>query len=495
MQNYPNERSGRHAPRPPQLQFPSLPHSRVRSPDTHVGVNVGLLGPIQDPQPYEPEEQSPGADSYETGGYASQSSTNYPAEKPRRMPRSDYQAHGSWPSTNYVLGMAPEINVLQNEEYPGSFESTLPQQVYHMVATSIPGLRDARDHSNSQAPEVGFNTTGHTGRNAQHAPSGTGRRSSVGSHPRLQTSYQEMMQIPSDSEPSAIHMSVSNQQFDQPEAIITGYRDPSLVLLGQPSGNGRTFTTTPSPINSNVSEPLHNSQTFYQSVPQYPRGPPFQRQNQGARRGTNYPLFGQDPFMMPDIMPSSDSQGLARNAHKPPPEDTKALLSPNWQSSQQTSSNSEHGKRSNLSDNDSRQPQRKKTRKSKRKRCADSSSPTPPPTTAKRAKRRRYNSKERAEVKEKRRTGACKACHIAKRKARESLPISFSRCHQADCSCSARIHHLGMALPCDISLCRENPPPDRPLPGLPPAGLKNERCKPINGIAFSMVDTGVEEAQ
>ena len=458
------------------MQFPNLPHSRVRSPDAHGGENVGLLGPIQDPQLYEIEERSPGTDSYETGDYDSQSSTNYPAVEPPRMPHSDYnQAHGPWLSTNYLLGLAPQTDVLQNGEYPGSFESALPQQGYHMVTTPNLGLGDARYHSSSQAPEVEFNTVGHTGRNAQHAPSGTGRRSSMGSRPRLQTSYQEMMQIPSDSEPSAIHMSVSNQQFDQPEAIITRYWDPSLVSLGQPSGNGRTFTTTRDPINPNVSDPLHNSQTSYQGVPQYPRASPLQRQNQGARRGTNDPLlFGQDPFMVPDIMPSLDSHSLARNAHKPPPGATKELLSPNWQPSQQISSSLEHGKRSNLSDIEVRQPQRKRPRKSKRKCCSDSSSPTTPPTTTKRAKRRRYNSKERAEVKEKRRTGACKACHIAKRKACESLPISLSRCHQADCSCSARIRHLGLALPCDISLCRENPLPDLHLPELPLGGLKNE---------------------
>ena len=491
MDIYPNRIPGCHTPRPPQPQFPGLPHSRVRSHNAYDGANVGQFRPFQGPQLYGTDERSPGANSHETRDYGSQTSTNYSPGEPPRMPRIDYnQGHGPWPSPNYPVGLPQEHDVLQNGEDSGSIRSTFQQQDDHMVATSALSLGDALHDSNSQAPAIGFDTVGHATRNSQGGPSGTGRRSSVGSRLHLQTSNLEMTQ-PSDSRPSAIHMSTSDWQVDPPEAVTAGDWNLPLVSYDWTIGNerydpaeiNRRLAMDPGIPSSTASrahaiEPWHISQTSYQDVLQYPPALTSQHETRGAQRGTRDRLpFAQDPSMMPYIMPSLDND-LARNAHEPPLGYTKTHLSPTWQPSRKDSSNLLDGKRSNVSDNEVRQPPRITTPRSKRKCRSDSSSPPTQPTNTKRA-RRRYDSKERAEVSQKRKTGACLDCRKAKRKVCESLQMSLYRCHRAYCSCSAGIRPLGMASPYDISLYRANPLPDLPLtdlplPDLPLADLRNE---------------------
>ena len=430
MDIYPNGIPGCHTPGPPQDQFSGLPHGRVRSPNAHDGANVGLFEPFQDPRPYGTDERSPGANSYENRDYGSQTSTDFSPGEPPRMPRIEYnQGHGPWLSSNYLLGLLQEHDVLQTDEDSGSTGSSFQQQGNHMVATSAPGIGDARHHSNFQAPEIGFNTTGHASRNSQDEQSRTGRRSSVGSRPRLQTSNLEMTQIPSDSRPSGIHMSTNDW-------VTTGYWNPSFFPSDVPSGDGRSLAmdprfpepaTTRAHINPNVSEPWHNGQTSYQSVPQYPQHSPFQHQSQGVQDGTIGSLPStQDPSLMHYGMQSSDNHDFARSPHEPPPGNTKNL-SPNWKPTPKVSSNLHCGERSNVSDNEVRQGPPRAMRRSKRKCPSDPPSPTTPPTGTKRRKRK-YTPEERAQVGRTRKIGACLDCRKAKRKVCGKSRMSLYRC-------------------------------------------------------------------
>ena len=459
MDNYPNARPGCHAPRPPQLQFPGLPNSQVRSPNAHDGVNVGLLEPFQDPQLYGTDEQNPVAISYEDGDYGSPSSTNNSAEEPPRMPRIDY-------TQDYGPRRTP---LLQTGEYPGFFGAAFQQQGNYTEAPSAVEPGDARQHIvprrslTTLSPEIGLNRVGHARRNSQHEPSGTGRRSSVGRRPLLQASNLEMTQIPLGSSPSAIQVSNSDWHGDPPEAVTTRDWDLSFVPFDWLIGNERNgpaeadrnlamdpvfpeSSTSRAHISHNVSEAWRNGHTSHHVVPQYPQVSPF-HQTQGVQRDTRSPLsFAQVPSVMRYGMPSLDNPDFAPNPHEPRSGNTKTHLSPTWQPAHKVSSDSHYGERSNVSDNEARQPPRETTRGPKRKRRSDSSSPTTPPTGTRRRKRR-FTLEERAEIKQKRKTGACPDCRAAKRKVFGELQMSLYRYHQAYCSYSARTRPLGVALP------------------------------------------------
>ena len=451
MDNNPNERPGCHAPRPPQPQFPGIPHSQVRSYDAQDRSNVGLLDALLDDQLYGIDEQSSVAGSYENEDYGSQSSPDYCAEQSPCIPCTDYtQGYRQWPSSapqNYFVRQAQENDVLQAGEDSGSIGRSLQQQGNHMVATSALGLGDARHHSNSQAPEIEFNTVGHASRNSQHEPSGTDRRSSVGSRPLVQTSNLEMTRISLGSRRSAIQVSTSDWQFDPPEAVTTGYWDPYLFAFDRPSGNGRSLATTRAHINPNVSEPWHNDQTSYQGVPEYPLASYSQHQTQGSQRGRRGSLpFAQDRSVMPSFMPSLDNHGFARNPHGPPQGNTETHLSPTWQPAHKTSSSSQYDERSNVSDQEVWQSPRITTRRSKRKCPSEPPSLTTLPTGTKR-RRRRFTPEERAQINHTRKTGACPDCRKAKRKVFGKSKMDLYRCRQAYRSYSARIRPLGSALP------------------------------------------------
>ena len=467
MTNYPKEIPEFHPPIPPQLQFLGLPHCRVGSPNAHDGAAFNLFGPFQDPQLYETDEQSQGADSYGNRNYDSQTSTNYSAREPPRTPRIDEnQGHGPWQAPNHVVGLAREIDVVQTGEHPVSFESAFEQQGNYTEAPSAVNPSDARHHvvsrrsSTTLSPVVGLDRVGHARRNSQHEPPGTGRHYSVGSRTRPQISNLENTQIPLGPGPSAIQVSQSDWQVNQSEAATTSDWFPPLFPLDWPSGmerhdpaeTNRHLAIDPGLPQSAAgraddSELGHIGQSSYQGIPEYPLASPIQRQSQGIQRGRTSSLsFAQDWSVMPYDTQPLDSHDLARNVHEPPPGYTDTYLSPGWQSSQMVSSNLKYGKRSNVSDNEERHPPRITNRRSNKKRRLDSSSPTTPPTTTKHV-RRRYNSKERAEVHQKRKTGACTECRKAKRKVWEPLQTSLCRCHQAYCSCSARTRRLGIALP------------------------------------------------
>ena len=398
MDDYPNEIPRCRAPRQGQLQFPGLPHSRVRSPNAHVGANVELLGSFQDPQLHGTHERSPGAGSYENGDYSSQSSTSHSID--------DTQGYEPWRTL-----------LLQTGEYPGSFESAFQQQGNYIEAPSAVNPSDARHHLLSRrslttlSPEVGLHRLGHARRNSQREPSGTGRHSSVGGRPRLQTSNLEM------SSPSAIHMSTGDWQVNPPEAGTTGDWNLSLDSFSWPIGNGRNDLAD---IDS----------TSYQDVSHYSRASLFQHQTQGVQDGTLGSLpFAQDPPLMRYGMQSSDNQGFARSPDEPPP----THLSPNWKPTPKVSSNSHYGERSNVSDNEVRQGPPRTTRGSKRK-CpkgpSDPISPTTPPPRIKRPKRR-YTPEEKAVISQKRKTGVCGDCKKAKRRVCGSLQMSLYQYRQA----------------------------------------------------------------
>lgn len=428
MNNYPNEIPGFHAPRPPQMQSPGLPHSRVGSPNAHAAANFVLFGPFQDPQLYETDGQSPGANSYGNRDYDSQTSTNYSAREPPRMPRiDDNQGHGPWRSPNYVVGLAQEIDVLQTGEHPVSFESAFEQQGNYMEAPSALNPSDARHHvvsrrsSTTLSPEVGLDRVGHARRNSQHEPPGTGRHYSVGSRTRLQTSNLEITQIPLDPSPSAIQVSTSDWQVNQSEAATTSDWFPPLFPLDWPSGmerhdpaeTNRHLAIDPglpqsTASRANDSERWHIGQSSYQGIPEYPLASPFQRQPQGIQRGGRDSLsFAQDRSVMPFVMESLDSQDFM-----------ETHLFPHWQPAPKVSSSFQYGKTSNVSGNELRQ-----TTRIKRKRRSDSPSPTTPPT--KRPKRR-YTSTERLIIGQKRKTGVCEDCRKAKRRVCGSLDESLS---------------------------------------------------------------------
>ena len=467
MDNCPDEIPGFHPPGPPQLQFPGLPHSRVGSPNAHDGADFDLFGPYQDHQPYISDEQSPGAGSYENRDYDSQTSTNYSAREPPRMPRVDNnQGHGPWRSPNYVVRLAREIDGLQSGEQPVSFESAFEQRGNYMESPSAVNPSDARHHVASRrsstilSPEVGLDRVGHARRNSQHEPLGTGRHCPVESRTRIQTGNSEITQMPLGPSPSAIQVSTSDWYVNQLEAATASDCFPSLFPSDWPIGmethdppeTNRHLAIDPglpqsAASRTHDSELWHMGQSLYQGVPGYTLASPFQRQTRVTQRGRRSSLpFAQDWSMMPYDMQPSDSHDLARNVHEPSPGYTDTHLSPGWRPSQNVPSNLQHGKRSNVSDNEERQPPGITNRRPKRKCRSESPSPTALPTTPKRV-RRRYGSKERAEVHQKRITGACTECRKAKRKVWRPLQTSLCRCHQAYCSCSARTRRLGMALP------------------------------------------------
>lgn len=450
MQAFPNEISRRHTPRPPQLQFPDIAHTEVGSSDAYDQSNFGVPGPLLDRHLYENDEQSPLADPYQNGDYGPQSSTSDSIDG----------TQGYWPWRTPLP---------QTGGHFGSFEGTFQQQSDYIEAPSATNTTDARHHMvppcslTALCPEIGINEVARARRNSQYV----------------------------DSRPSAIQMSTSNCQIDQQETITTGYPNPSLFSFDRLSGDGRSLATTRAHINPNVSDPWHNGQSPNQGSSERPLASPSLDQTQRIHRGRSGSLaFAQDRSMMPYVMEPLSDHDFAQNAHGAPQGYTRMHLSPDWRPAREDSPKLQYVEASKVSDYKVRQSRRMTTRGSKKKRRSDSSSPTTPPTTTKRV-RRKYSPAERAEVNLKRKTGACQDCRSAKRKVCESLQISLSRCHQADCSCSARIRHLGMALPHDISLCRENPLPDPRLQELHLAGLKNERRKPIYGVEFSMVDTGV----
>ena len=455
MPNYPNGRPGGHILRPAQLQFSGIAHSQLRSSDAHDGSNVEMQDPLLNPQLYGTDEQSSVADSYVNGDYGSQSNTSYRAEESPSTPRiDDTQGYRQWPSPsgpqNYPVGLAQEYDVLQTGEHSDSIRSAFQQQGNHMEAASALGLGDNRHHivprrsSTTLSPEIGVNRVGHARRNLQHESSGTDGRSSVGSRTFLQASNLDMTQT-LGPRPSAAQVSTSHWQVDPTEAVTTAGWNLSLLSFDWPVGNERNDLADIN--NSNVGGPWHNSQTTYRGFPQQSRASPFQFQGQGFQSGTGSSLpFAQDPSMMSYGMQSLDSHHFARSPHEPPPGNTKTHLSPTWQPTNKVPSNLHYGERPNVSDNEVRQGPRRTTRGSKRKCPSDPPSPTTPPTRTKR-KKRKYTPEEKAVISQKRKTGVCKDCKIAKRRVCGSLQTSLYRYQQAYCSCSASIRPLGMALP------------------------------------------------
>ncbi len=505
-----------------------MPESQARSPGVHNASGAELLGPFPDPQveeadfpPYDPQlyetdEQSPLVDSYENVDCGSQSSTNYSAEEPPCTPGINGAQYyrpcrSSSGQQNYLVGLAQENDVLQTGERFGSVESAPQQQGNHMGATSVLDLGDNSRHINSRgssitlSPGVVPHGVGHVSRNSQD------RHSSGERHPLLQTGNPARTQMPLVSERFAMPMSSSYWQGNPLEQVTADEVDPPLVLpfdggvFDWPSGNERNDlagihrrlsvdscfpdNATSRAHNSHtarVSEPRRNRQSSYQSFPQYHRASAFQPQVQGAPRGTRGLLpLAQDSSVMPNGMQPSGRDEFARNAQEltkgaqadnPLAGNAGTYLFPTWKPAHKASSEIHYDDRSNASDDEVQQrPQitpggqhRVPTGRSKRKHCSDSPSPTTPSTRIKRPKRK-FTTDEKAEINRKRKIGVCSDCRRAKRTVCESLQTSHYQCHQAYCSCSARMCPLEMALPLELSLSQAYPLPDPPL-----AGLRNE---------------------
>ena len=406
MQVFPNEISERHTQRPPQLQFPDKARTPVGSSDAYDQPNFGVPDPLLDRHLYGNDEQSPLADPYQNGDYGPQGSTS----------NSIDGTQGYWPWRTPLP---------QTGGHFGSFESTFQQRGDYIEAPSTTNTGDARHHMvaprslTALRPEIEINGVGRARRNSQYVDSG----------------------------PSAIQMSTDDCQIGQRETITTGFRNPSLLSFDQLSGDDRSLATTQAHINPNVSDPWHNDQSLYQGSSEHLLASPSLDQTQGIHRGRRgSPSFAQDQSIIPYTMEPLPGHDFTRNARGGPQGYTKMLLSPDWQPAHEGSPKLQYREASNVSENEVRQSRHMMTQGSKRKRRSDSSSPTTQPTTTKRV-RRKYSPAERAEVSLKRKTGACPECKRAKRKACKSLQLNHRRCHQADCSGSARIRHLGMALP------------------------------------------------
>ena len=465
MDNYPNERLPCHTPRPPQLQFTTMPESQARSSSVHHASSADLLGPFPDsqveetefplyaPQLYGTDEQSPLIDPCENLDRGSQSSTNYSGEEPPYTPcNNGAQYHGpcrsSFGQQNYLVGLDQVNDVLQTGEHSGSRESASQQQGNHMVATSALNIGNNSRHPNSWGsssilyPEAGPYRVGRMSRNLQDATFQTDGHSSGERHPRLQTGNPERTQVSLLSEPFAMPMSSSDWQEKPPEQLTSsGLNNPVFSPLNdRGSAMSRAHN---SHIGRSASDPRRNIQRFYQGFPQYQRASTVHPKAQGAQRGTRGALsLAQDPSVMPYGMQPSDRDEFARNAqeltqgpqaHSPLAGNAETYLSPTWKPTHKASSEIHYDDRSDVSDDEVRQGRhiapagwhRVPTRGSKREYCSDNPSPTTPPTRNKPIKRK-FTADEKAEINRKRKTGVCNDCRRAKRRVCESLQTSFS---------------------------------------------------------------------
>ena len=485
MDNYHNEKIPCHTPRPPQLQFTTMPESQARSSSVHHASSAELLGPLPDPQVEEREfplyppqlygtdEQSPLIDPYENVDRGSQSSTNYSAEEPPYMPRIDgAQGYMPWQSPfsqqDYLPGLPQENDVLQTGEHSGSVDSAFQQQGNYMGATSALNLGGNSRHVNSWgssftlSPEVGPHRVGHVSRNLQ-ATFRTGRRSSVERHSHLDTSNPAIIQTPSVSRSFANHTNTSDRQINQVEQVTTSHLDPSVLSLFNDRGfawpvnerndlagiprslsvdsgfpDNATSRAHNSHIGPSASEPRRNSQSSCQGFPQYHQASTFQPQAQGAQRGTRGSLsLAQDSSVMPYGMQPSGRDEFARNAHEltkgaqadnPLAGNAETYLSPTWKPAHKASSEIHYDDRSDVSDDEVRQLRHIAPGGQHRvptrgtKRKYCSDSPSPTtPPIRIKRPKRKFTADEKAEINRKRKTGVCNDCRRAKRRVCESL--------------------------------------------------------------------------
>ena len=484
MKNYPNERLPCHAPRPPQLQFATMPESQARSPSVYHARNspqpqveeaeFSLYGPRR----YETGEQSPLVDSYDNVDRGSRPYT----------PRIDNgQGYMPWqsPFGQYdYLGLPQDNNGLQIGEDSRSVNTAFLQQGHHhMGPTSALDLGDNGHHifswESSTTLPPGFEPrhVNHVRLNLQTAFR-TGRRSSLGRHLHLDTSSPGPIQTPLVPRSFANHANTSDRQVNPLEPATADGMDPSLDLpfddgmLDWPHENGRidlagirrrismdsglpdnaTSRAHNRHIGPSVSEPRRHSQSSYQRVAQHHRAPAFQPlafrpQDQGARRGIRGSLSPAQT-VIPYGIPSLDNDEFAQNtqelvegiqADNSPTGNPETYLSPTWQPAHRASSETHGDKRSDVSEDEVRQwphiaPEdqlRVPTKGYKREYSSDTPSPTTPQARNKRAKRK-FTADEKAEIARKRITGACNECRRAKRKVYESSHPSLYQCQQAE---------------------------------------------------------------
>lgn len=460
-----------------------MPEIQVRNYSVHHASIAELLGSFSDPQleeaefpQYDPhlfeiDEQRPLGDSCENVDSGSQSSTSYSAEGPPYLPRIDgaqsYMPQRSpFSQENYPVGLPPENNLLQSGEHSRSVDTVFQQQGNHIGATSALDLGDNSRHiisgqsSTTLPPGFEPHRVNHAGRNVQ-ATFRTGRRSSLERHPHLDTSNPAIIQTPSISRSFADHANTTDRQVNPLEQVTADGMGPSLIspfvdggVLDWTNGNEtidlsgthRSFSVDSglpgnatsrahsSHIGPSASEPRRNSQSSYQSGARYP----FQPQAQGARRGTRgSPSLMQGPSMFSYGMQSLDNDRLARKAHEliegvqadnSPAGNEGTYLSPTWKPAHMASSETRYDKGLDVSDNVVRQRphiiptghHRVRTRGFKREHSSDSPPPTTTPLKRKRTKRP-FTEEEKAQIKKKRKTGACNDCRRAKRKVCESL--------------------------------------------------------------------------
>ena len=462
MKNYPNERLPCHAPRPPQLQFATMPESQARSPSVYHARNspqpqveeaeFSLYGPRR----YETGEQSPLVDSYDNVDRGSRPYT----------PRIDNgQGYMPWqsPFGQYdYLGLPQDNNGLQIGEHSHSVDSAFQQQGNHIGPTSALDLGDnghpiiSWESSTTLPPGFEPRHVNHVSPNLQGAFQ-TGRRSSLERHPHLDTSSPAAIQTPLVPRSFANHTNTSDRQVNPLMPATADGMDPSLDLpfddgmLDWPHGNGRidlagtrrrismdsglpdnaTSRAHNRHIGPSVSEPRRHSQSSYHSVAQQHRAPAFQPQDQGARRGIRGSPSPAQTVISYGILPL-DNDEFARNtqelieaiqADNSPAGNPETYLSPFWQPAHRASSETHGDNRSDVSDEKVRQrphialgdQHRVPTRGYKREYSSDSPSPTTPQARSRRVKRK-YTPDERADIARKRKTGACHECRRAKRK-------------------------------------------------------------------------------